>query len=117
VKYWLVPLLAVAVLLLAACDGPKISLTFENRTESLICYYQSETAESVTGSCTKIQPNETVTREVSCSGDEEIRVIITDGEDGEVHYRRKLTCPIWDGATITIGHDGSKFTVTDVFES
>lgn len=114
-RLWVLALF-LGVPLLAACD-PGIGITFENRTDSLICVNPRETDEGPTGPCDEIEPRETVTYGMLCRSDDEESVVLTDGVGGAVIYRRTATCGEWEdsGATITIDWDGDNFVVTDSF--
>jgi hypothetical protein len=104
-----------ALLLLVACD-PGIGMTFENKTDALICWYQHESADGhPSGPCAEIEPGETIEYGTICTNDEDKTVILTAGRSGATFYNRTATCGDWDdsGARITIERDGEEFVATD----
>jgi hypothetical protein len=124
---WLIASLAclvgVAVITAACWIVPKhesVKLTFDNRTDSLLCYHLSQESASFGGCDQKIQPMVSTTSEPGCgygAGAEKLplTVILRVGDQGRRIYDRTEECRVWQasGRTFVIEQRGDEFVVTD----
>lgn len=116
-------LLGLALLAAACWIVPKhesVKLTFDNRTDSLICNHLSEES-AVFGSCNqKIEPMATTASQPGCgygAGAEKLSltVILRVEEEGRQIYERTEECQTWQASdgTFVIEQRGDEFVVTD----
>ena len=124
---WLIASLAslVGVALIAAgCwlvpKHESVKLTFDNRTDSLLCYHLSEESASFGGCNQKIQPMATTASEPGCgygAGAEKLplTVILRVRDQGRRIYDRTEECRVWQDSDriFVIEREGDEFIVTD----
>jgi hypothetical protein len=101
-----------------------VQFTFDNRTDSLLCYHLSEESASFGGCDQKIQPMATTASEPGCgygAGAEKLSltVILRVGDQGRRIYDRTEECRVWQasGRTFVIEQRGDEFVVTDSLPS
>jgi hypothetical protein len=106
--------LAIVVGLAAAACDRGIGLKFENKTDSALCWYESE-EETRPDLCAPLPPHETHNYSTLCGGDADKTVVLRVGGDGEIIYSRTATCDQWSdsGAWVTIETVDRQFAVND----
>lgn len=120
-KRWILPLFIGVLSVLAACikSDPEVSFTFDNKTDSLLCYFPNS-GLARGGFCeADIQPHEKRAWGQECGPHDpdstEAAVVLTVGPRGQVIYHKAATCKQWNDANakITIEQRGDQFVVTD----
>lgn len=114
-------LAAVVTLAFVGCFlGTDLDLVFDNRTDSLLCFYLSPESAIRGSHCDEVKPNQESVWAPGC-GDgwgadrNPITVVLTDGQGGPLIYEETALCREWKeaGERITIQQSGDAFVVTD----
>jgi hypothetical protein len=110
-----VVLLALIPVLLA-CD-PQYDITFVNKSDTDLCWYESEAHIGETDWCGHVGATQTkVYFGGLCNGTDRRLVLMTIGLSGDVVYRRDATCTQWSTAVVTITGTAGALVVTDGIE-
>src|SRR3990172_13060976 len=82
-------------LMFSACEPGEVRFKFDNRTESVLCYYPFP-EEAATRDCSAAVSANDVTRwNPECAPQQEIAAILTVRETNEQIYSRTMTCRDW----------------------
>src|SRR5438552_1981666 len=99
----------------------RVQLTFDNRTNSRLCYYPSSEDAAIPNCDAPIRPMDKTGYGPGCgygSSDEieanPLTVIITQGKGGPNIYNKTATCRTWKDSnrTLVIEQDDAKLLVT-----
>lgn len=107
---------------LTACwlKSEDVRFTFDNRTDSLLCYYLSPEAASSARRLQEVKPLAETAWTPGCGsgpGVEKnpITVVLTVKQGGRQIYNRTAECRVWQNSdrTFVIEQEGDEFIVTD----
>ena len=120
----LVALISGAAVLSAACGffGDEVEFTFDNRTDSAICYYPSD-PDALAATCLQEAKPQSTTVWIPGCGDgpgavgNSITVVLTVKEGARQIYTRTEECGTWNDTdrTFVIEKRGDDFLVIDPF--
>jgi hypothetical protein len=111
---FLVVLALLAVLF--ACD-PEHNLTFVNKSDTDLCWYESEAHLGEEDWCGHVGATQTrIYLAGPCNGTKRELVLLTRGVSSEVVYRREATCAQWGAAVVTITGTAGALDITDGIE-
>jgi hypothetical protein len=99
-----------ALATLFAC-GSEYNITFVNRSDTDLCWYESEAHVGDESWCAHV--GATQTRVYLCNGTDRKLVLLTVGLSGDVVYRRDATCVQWGAAVVTITGTKGALNITD----
>jgi hypothetical protein len=119
-----VPLLIAIGAVSAACslnlNHEEVELTFDNRTESLLCYFPSREEASAARCLQELRPLAQTAWRPGCGYGEHadelpLTVILTVKEGGHQIYQRTEECRMWQASDrkFVIEQRGDDFVVTD----
>jgi hypothetical protein len=121
-RFFVIALLLSGLSLVAACDldpETEAKLTFENNTDSLICYFRGSTDPNA-DRCNEVKPHKEQVWRTPCTSagrDESAttKVVLTLGSGGRPIYDRTARCEEWNdsGGRIVIDYRNNDFVVTD----
>jgi hypothetical protein len=111
-------------LVFAACSPnlghERVTFSFENRTDSVLCYYPSQEDASAAPCVQRVNPRTETTfspgRGYGNEADEiPVTVILTTEANERAIYQRTEKCHIWQESdrTFVVQKDGAEFVVTD----
>jgi hypothetical protein len=102
---------------LFACD-PEYNITFVNKSDTDLCWYESEAHIGDDSWCGHVGASQTkVYLGGPCNGTDRRLVLLTVGLSGNVIYRRDATCVQWDAAVVTITGKAGPLQITDGIET
>ncbi len=105
-------------------DGEIVGFSYDNRTDSALCTYESVSAAMAAECLDEVEPH-ALSRFASTCGDldrdealrREVTEILTVRASGHQIYERTETCRAWQdsNSTLTVEEEGGEFVVTDDF--
>jgi hypothetical protein len=98
---------------LFACD-PQYNITFENKSDTDLCWYESEAHIGDESWCGHIgATQQKIYLGGPCNGTDRKLVLLTVGRSGDVVYRRDATCAQWGATTVKITGTAGALVITD----
>ena len=121
-RHWstvLIALLVGIVIIFAACHED-VKLSFDNRTEALLCFYSSTKYASEAECLDEVKPLKETTSVPGCGYGTDadkipLTVVLTVKDGGRQIYQRTEECRIWQKSSrkFVIQQSGDDFVVTD----
>jgi hypothetical protein len=101
---------------LSAC-GPDYNISFVNKSDTDLCWYESEAHIGDASWCGHVGATQTkVYLGGPCNGTDRKLVLLTVGLSGDVVYRRDATCAQWGANIVTITGTKGALDITDGIE-